>query len=238
MSLTTTSIFAAPPIETVQLCDDNDGTPFLRTYYYGANGEVASTVDRLLNGVTPYVVVGNAISCVSSGAGIGVPIGTVLSMLRTTAPAGWLAMEAALGDLTWDEDDYPELYAVIASPYRNKPIAGKFTLPDMTNRVWVGASPTYPAGTNFGAAEVALTIAQMPRHTHEVSLYEALETDALPVVQPTDPDEERVASTMVLTPERKTNKSNFATASGNNKPVSTMQPGHATHWYVLAETIS
>lgn len=60
--------------------------------------------------------------------------------------------------------DYPLLYAAIAAPYIIDP--DNFKVPDLRERVILGASVTNPIGTVGGENEVTLTEQQMPIHTH------------------------------------------------------------------------
>jgi microcystin-dependent protein len=76
-------------------------------------------------------------------------------------PPGWLALDGA----TYDEADYPELYAQLDAQYKNVPTE-EFTLPDLADYFPVVAANTYALGDSGGQVAVALAIADLPSHTH------------------------------------------------------------------------
>lgn len=87
-------------------------------------------------------------------------IGTV-SMFLGSLPDGWLSLDGT----TYDEADYPELYAQLDSQYVNE-IAETFTLPDMANLFPVPAGDDYVLGDSGGLDSVTLSIAEIPSHHH------------------------------------------------------------------------
>lgn len=65
---------------------------------------------------------------------------------------------------TYEATDYPALYAVIDDSW--KVGLSQFTVPDLANRVVMGASITRPIGTEVGSETHTLTIGEMPTHSH------------------------------------------------------------------------
>jgi microcystin-dependent protein len=61
--------------------------------------------------------------------------------------------------------DYPDLYATI-DPFFHAG-ADNFTVPDLRDRVAVGAGLTYGIGDNGGAPTVTLEVSTMPSHSHD-----------------------------------------------------------------------
>jgi len=89
------------------------------------------------------------------------PIGSVTSWAGSTAPENWLLCDGSL----YDVDDYPLLYAEIGNTFGG--VSGEtLAVPDARGRALVGADATNPLGTSFGAAGVALSVGELPAHTH------------------------------------------------------------------------
>lgn len=87
-------------------------------------------------------------------------VGTVAPFM-VALPSGWLLLDGA----TYDEVDYPELYAVLDVVFKNEP-AETFTLPDVSGLVFVSVGAGLGMGDLGGAASVALSVAEMPVHSH------------------------------------------------------------------------
>lgn len=77
-------------------------------------------------------------------------------------PSGWLICDGRAVSKT----DYPGLYAVIGSAFGES--ASTFNLPDRRNRLAVGAG-TVSLNAYGGAADVTLTEANLPAHSHPVT---------------------------------------------------------------------
>lgn len=91
--------------------------------------------------------------------------GTVAAWGSDEPPQGWLLCDGS--DVAID--DYPRLYAAIGERFGSSPPAGMFYLPDLRGR-WV-AGPTddgeiWDVGDTFGERRHALTVAEMPAHSH------------------------------------------------------------------------
>lgn len=94
-----------------------------------------------------------------------IPSGTLLFSASAVPPSGYLLANGSIVQ----REDYPELFDAIGTTYGagNDNDGGKsFTLPNFRDKFPLGAGPTYTFGTTGGAAEVALTIPQLPAHKH------------------------------------------------------------------------
>jgi len=90
-------------------------------------------------------------------------IGQVTSYITEFPPPNVLSMDGSiLARVT-----YPELYAVIDPIWHID--ADTFQLPDLRNRVIVGAGDDYSPSDSGGSDTVTLTTAQMPSHSHTAS---------------------------------------------------------------------
>lgn len=87
-------------------------------------------------------------------------IGQIDIFLRDL-PSGWLALDGT----TYDKADHPQLYNVIDAGYKNETLE-QFTLPDFDGRFIVDMGTTYNLGDTGGESAHALTVDEMPSHTH------------------------------------------------------------------------
>jgi microcystin-dependent protein len=78
-----------------------------------------------------------------------------------TLPSGWLALDGS----TYDEVDYPELYARLDGVFKNE-IAETFTLPDCDGVSISGSGVAMDLGDTGGSDSVTLSIAELPSHSH------------------------------------------------------------------------
>jgi microcystin-dependent protein len=98
-------------------------------------------------------------------------VGTFVYSMRATAPANWIPAQG--GDLAMA--DWPELMEVYPTVLKNYPSTGRFTVPDMRGRQFVGDG-TDTTGFNWqflsigGERQHTLTIAEMPVHNHGESI--------------------------------------------------------------------
>ena len=106
------------------------------------------------------------------------PIGSVSMYAGASAPSGWMLCNGQAVSRT----TYSALYSIIGTTYGSGDGSTTFNLPDLRDRVAVGAGTTYsrnskggsasisytPKGTNSGGAVGgrAITVAQMPSHNH------------------------------------------------------------------------
>jgi len=127
---------------------------------------VGDVITKLTNDYE-WLAIGDSVDDVTQAAWLAVSsfygndmIGKIDLFLRAI-PDGWLALDGT----TYDEADYPELYAVIDAIYKSVP-AETFTLPDMSDLFIVGAGSTYDVGDTGGANTHALTVAELAAHSH------------------------------------------------------------------------
>lgn len=88
-------------------------------------------------------------------------IGQIAPFATSAAPAGWLLCDGA----EYDRVDYPDLYAVLDSVLIVD--ADTFNVPDLRDRVVIGASATNDPGDDIGEATHTLTADEMPAHDHD-----------------------------------------------------------------------
>jgi hypothetical protein len=85
-------------------------------------------------------------------------IGSISSWL-IAPPPGWLL----LAGTTHDKVDYPELWEVLPDALKS---GSDFTLPDMAGQFQAGTSVEDDIGDTAGENAFALTVGQLPSHTH------------------------------------------------------------------------
>lgn len=88
--------------------------------------------------------------------------GVVVMYAGTTAPSGSLMCNGAAVSRT----AYARLFAAIGTAYGAGDGSTTFNVPNLSGRVVVGVGAAGGLGATGGAAEVALTEAQMPSHVH------------------------------------------------------------------------
>jgi microcystin-dependent protein len=91
-------------------------------------------------------------------------IGTIRATGFNFIEQGWLPCNGQYVD----QNMYQALFAVIGNSY-GPPQPGKFALPNLGGRVAGCIGPSNPLGSAEGQETVALSVAQMPPHTHTVS---------------------------------------------------------------------
>jgi microcystin-dependent protein len=90
-------------------------------------------------------------------------IGEVRMFAGNFAPAGWLLCQGQ--ELAVSE--YDGLYAVIGNTYGGTPDQS-FKLPDLQGRVPIATGNGFQAGAAGGVEKVAVTVAQLPPHGHDL----------------------------------------------------------------------
>jgi microcystin-dependent protein len=86
----------------------------------------------------------------------------IMPFAGSTAPSGWLFCTG--GELS--RADEAGLFSAIGTTYGAGDGSTTFNLPDMRDRMPVGAGATYPLGATGGEATHRLSVAEMPSHTH------------------------------------------------------------------------
>jgi microcystin-dependent protein len=93
------------------------------------------------------------------------PIGSIILYGGSSAPSGWLICNGSAISRT----TYADLYNIIGTTYGTGDTTTTFNIPDIRTRVPVGlnSSGTFNALNNKGGTETeALTVGQIPSHTH------------------------------------------------------------------------
>ena len=111
-----------------------------------------------------HTYINAAMSTVSQALADLIPVGVIVPFAGKKAPSGWALCHGG----TLPKDEYPELYDMVGYVYGGE--GDDFGIPDMRTRVPVGYDVRNPPfntiGAKGGAAEVKLTHAQMPVHSH------------------------------------------------------------------------
>lgn len=96
------------------------------------------------------------------------PVGSIELFASDVIPSGWLKCDGAVKNIS----EYPKLGALLGSKYGGNGTT-TFGLPNLTNRVPIGAGSSYALANTGGAtthlhttANHTLTVAEMPSHTH------------------------------------------------------------------------
>jgi microcystin-dependent protein len=88
-------------------------------------------------------------------------IGEIRIFCGNFAPSGWMFCEGQI--LAISEND--TLFQLIGTTYGGDGVS-TFALPDLRGRIPVHQGPSYPLAQRDGVESVALTIAQLPVHSH------------------------------------------------------------------------
>jgi microcystin-dependent protein len=88
-----------------------------------------------------------------------------------TVPQGWASCSGQLLPINQNQ----ALFSLLGTTYGGNGVTS-FALPDLRGRAPVHMGPTLPQGAAGGAARHTLTVAEMPGHTHPVTMSSALAT--------------------------------------------------------------
>lgn len=88
-------------------------------------------------------------------------IGEIRMFAGNFAPAGWEFCNGQLLQI----GDFPNLFTVIGNTYGGDGI-NTFALPDLRGRLALHRGNLHPLGESGGTESVALTLSQIPSHTH------------------------------------------------------------------------
>lgn len=120
-----------------------------------------------------HTYINAAMSTVSQALADLIPVGVIVPFAGKKAPSGWALCHG--GSLP--KGEYPELFDMVGYVYGGE--GNEFGIPDMRTRVPVGYDVRNPPfntiGAKGGQAEVTLTTAQMPTHTHGQRVTSAVE---------------------------------------------------------------
>lgn len=90
-------------------------------------------------------------------------IGEIRVFGTGTVPRGWMACEGQVMSISGNE----ALFSLLGTKFGGDGMR-TFNLPDFRGRVPLGTTPNYPVGQRGGEEAHALTVAEMPAHTHPV----------------------------------------------------------------------
>lgn len=94
-------------------------------------------------------------------------VGAIVAYAGSDEPLGWLKCDGR----AVSRIDYAELYEVIGTTYGSGDGSTTFNIPDLENRVIVGAGDDYDLNDMGGAPTVTLDVTQIPAHRHDIALY-------------------------------------------------------------------
>lgn len=93
-----------------------------------------------------------------------IPVGSIFPFVGGQAPSGF----ALCNGQSLDRTQYAELFRLIGTKYGTTN-SSNFRVPDLSGRFLVGVGTGYSLGDTGGSQTVALTAAQMPIHSHDVT---------------------------------------------------------------------
>lgn len=101
--------------------------------------------------------------------GFYTPVGSVLSFAGASAPVGWLlcngdAVPNGSGTVQGVTTNFADLYSVLGGAYGTS--GANRLLPNLRDRVPLSVGSTYSLGASGGAATAALSVNNLPAHTH------------------------------------------------------------------------
>lgn len=85
------------------------------------------------------------------------PAGVIAAFAGSSAPSGWLMCDGR----EYDRQTYPELARVFGNAFR-------FRVPDLRGRTVLGVNAAHKLGELGGEERHALTVDEMPRHSHQI----------------------------------------------------------------------
>lgn len=126
--------------------------------------------------------------------------------------------------------DYPELYAAIAPAYIID--ANNFRVPDLSDRVPLGATITNPIGTQGGESDVTLNVNQLPAHLHTTQPHDHTYVGTIPAVETggAGPPLPAVMSAAAVTGPATV----IVDQTGNDEAHNNMQPYEAISFVIVA----
>lgn len=110
---------------------------------------------------------GRITNAVSGPSDIGTPTGAMIQFGGSSAPSGWLLCDGASVSRT----TFAALFAVLSTTYGSTS-GTTFNVPDMVGKFALGEGGGNTRGQTGGSQTHTLTIAEMPSHTHTLSMRE------------------------------------------------------------------
>lgn len=105
-----------------------------------------------------------ATSDLSAAMAALIPVGSIFPFVGGQAPTGF----ALCNGQTLDRTQFAELFRLIGTKYGTTNTSN-FKVPDLSGRFLVGVGTGYSLGDTGGSQTVALTAAQMPLHSHDIT---------------------------------------------------------------------
>lgn len=121
------------------------------------------TISGIGSDSNPYVV--EAVAPESGGSISGRFVGEIIATAGSIAPPGCLPCDGSAVSRTV----YSALFANIGVAYGAGDGSTTFNVPNSTDRVPLGASPTHPRGSSSGSTTRTITTANLPSHTHGIN---------------------------------------------------------------------
>jgi len=151
---------------------------------------------------------------------VSVPIGAIIMYATANVPANCLECNGA----SYLREDYPDLYDALDPVYQTN--ADNFVVPDFRGRAPIGKGTgtgltARTMNTAVGSETQALTINQLPAHTHNVSTNNAGSGATQGVTGTTNTSNQQTASAKAL-------------ATGAGEAHNNMQPSRVTGFCIVA----
>lgn len=94
-------------------------------------------------------------------------LGSIAMFAGSVAPSGWLLCDGS----AVSRSTYAELFNAIGTTYGQGDGSTTFNIPDLTGRVLIGSSTTYPRASTGGEETHVLTEQELPSHSHSVGTH-------------------------------------------------------------------
>ena len=91
------------------------------------------------------------------------PSGLIMDYAGSSAPTGWLLCDGT----SYSTTTYSTLFTAIAYTWGGS--GGSFNVPDLRNKMTIGAGASYSLGTSGGSATTTIATANLPAHNHAIN---------------------------------------------------------------------